>query len=130
MPKAESSYPMDWFKIATKDLNRAELLLGLDDLEGAAFNIQQAAEKYLKAFLLLKGWKLRRIHDLVVLLSEAIRFDSTFTAYLTEFQKITEFYTADRYPLVMESDYNSIELEDSLRIVRTIASKIKQDMEK
>lgn len=71
VPK-ESIYFQDWFKIGEKDLNRAKKLLEWSDLEGAGFNIQQAVEKYLKGFLLSKGWKLRRIHNLETLLDDAV----------------------------------------------------------
>lgn len=78
MRRKESLYPMDWFKIGDKELERANNLLSLDDLEGAGVNIQQAIEKYLKGYLLSKGWKLRRVHDLEVLLNEAISYDPSF----------------------------------------------------
>ncbi len=63
----ESLYPGDWLRIAARDLTRVENLLMLYDAEGAAFYLQQAVEKFLKAFLLSKGWALQRIHDLEAL---------------------------------------------------------------
>jgi len=57
-------YPEDWRKIAEKDWHRMEVLLEDGDPEGAAFFLQQSLEKYLKAFLLERGWKLRKIHEL------------------------------------------------------------------
>lgn len=50
MPRKESLYPKDWFRLGEKEIRRAENLLRLEDLEGAGFNIQQAIEKYLKGF--------------------------------------------------------------------------------
>jgi HEPN domain-containing protein len=72
MPPRDSLYPQDWFRIAEKDLKRAEHLLSIDDPEGAGYHLQQSVEKYLKGFLLYKGWKLKRIHDLEVLLNDAL----------------------------------------------------------
>ncbi len=66
MPKnrnRESLYPNDWLRIAEKDWQRAHQLLDEHDPELAGFCLQQAVEKYLKAFLLSKKWQLRRIHD-------------------------------------------------------------------
>ena len=62
--RTESRLPHDWFDKASKDLRRVEILLATEDVEGAGFHLQQAAEKYLKGYLLGKGWPLRRIHDL------------------------------------------------------------------
>lgn len=42
------------------------------------FHIQQAVEKYLKAFLIFKGWELKKIHDIELLLTEAMNFDIEF----------------------------------------------------
>jgi len=58
MARKESLDPSAWFGIGDKELKRARLLLGADDLEGAGFNLQQAVEKYLKGYLLSRGWKL------------------------------------------------------------------------
>ncbi len=59
-PKKDSLYPRDWFRLAAKDFKRTEDLLNVDDPEGAGYHLQQAVEKYLKGFLLSKGWKLKR----------------------------------------------------------------------
>jgi len=71
MPREESRYPADWLRIADKDLERVGHLLDVRDPEAAGFYLQQAVEKFLKAFLLSKGWQLERIHDLEALLNEA-----------------------------------------------------------
>jgi len=52
MPREESLYPADWLRIAEKDLGRARHLLDVQDPEAAGFFLQQATEKFLKAFLL------------------------------------------------------------------------------
>ena len=72
MPPKDSRYPQDWFRLAAKDLKRAEHLLNFDDPEGSGYHLQQT-DKYLKGFLLWKGWKLKRIHDLEVLLNDALK---------------------------------------------------------
>ena len=64
MEHSESSYPADWVRIAEKDWKRVEMLLNEGDPGLAGFCLQQAGEKFLKAFLLSRGWQLRRIHNL------------------------------------------------------------------
>jgi len=74
MPPEESHYPQDWLRIADKDWRRIDQALDDSDAEGAGFWLQQAIEKYLKAYLLSKGWALRKIHDLQVLVNEATAY--------------------------------------------------------
>lgn len=48
-------------------------------------------EKFFKAFLLSKGWQLRRIHNLDALLDDAIMYDSSLERFHHVCQKITAF---------------------------------------
>ncbi len=63
----------EWIKIARKDWKRMKLMMENEDLEAAGYYLQQSLEKYLKAFLLKNGWKLRKIHELDTLLEEAVK---------------------------------------------------------
>ncbi len=99
MPLKESLYPQDWLRIAAKDLMRAEHLLSIDDPEGAGYHLQQAVEKYLKGFLLSRGWKLKRIHDLEVLLNDALKYEATLEQFRSLCQTVTAYFVIDRYPL-------------------------------
>lgn len=126
MRREESHYPKDWFRIGDKDLQRAQNLLHLRDLEGAGFNIQQAVEKYLKGYLLSVGWQLRRIHDLETLLNEAIAYDPSFEEFRAACQKITQYYVEERYPFTVTSKLTRKEIEKSLAIAEEIIEKIKK----
>jgi HEPN domain-containing protein len=46
-------------------------MLADGDAEGAGLFLQQALEKFLKAYLLGKGWRLKKVHTLQSLLDEA-----------------------------------------------------------
>ena len=74
-----------------------------NDPEGAAFHLQQATEKYLKGFLIGKGWKLERTHDLEDLLDYAIDFDAGLEEFRSLCQEITEYYLEERYPMMVSS---------------------------
>ncbi len=128
MQHEESRYPLDWFRIGDKELNRARYLLSGGDLEGAGFNLQQAVEKYLKGYLLSKGWELRRIHDLEILLNEAIRYDPSFEEFRAACQKITRYYVRDRYPLMLVSELTKDEIKESLAVAENIIVKIKESV--
>lgn len=98
MSPKESNLPQDWYKKAKKDMKRVRILLEAEDIEGAGFHLRQAAEKAIKGFLLGKGWKLKRSHDLEDLLNSAIEYDSNLEKFREALQFTTEFYIEDRYP--------------------------------
>lgn len=114
MPPRDSLYPQDWFRIAEKDLKRAEHLLSIDDPEGAGYHLQQSVEKYVKGFLLYRGWKLKRIHDLEVLLNDALKYEKTLEKYRSLCQKITAYYVIDRYPLPSAPTLTREEVKESI----------------
>jgi len=113
MPPEESLYPLDWLRIAGKDWRRAERALEDTDPEEAGFWLQQALEKYLKAYLLSKGWELKRIHDLEILVNEAARLDGRFAGFQDACRKISGYYLAERYPLLSESSLALDEVKES-----------------
>ena len=126
MRREESRYPQDWFRIGDRELKRAHNLLHLGDLEGAGVNIQQAIEKYLKGYLLARGWELRRIHDLETLLNEAIVYDSSFEEFRAACQKISQYYVEERYPFTIHSELNESEITESLKSAENIFRKIRE----
>jgi len=101
--REESLYSGDWLHIAEKDLRRVERILATRDPEAAGFYLQQAVEKFLKAFLLSKGWELERIHDLEALLNQALAHDASLEEFRPACQKITAFYFVERYPFIAEA---------------------------
>ena len=100
MPLKESQYPRDWLAIGDKDWKRMGLALDDGDAEEAGFWLQQAVEKYLKAYLLARGWTLRKVHDLEVLLNEATPHMPAFRQFTKACRKISGYYIAERYPFM------------------------------
>jgi len=125
MPHDESLYPADWLLIAEKDWNRVERILNQDDPEMAGFYLQQAVEKFLKAFLLSRGWRLRRIHHLDTLLDDAVIYDASLADFREVCQKITAFYVVERYPFVVESGITEEDVRTSLDQVRGLIEKLR-----
>jgi HEPN domain-containing protein len=125
MPRKESLYPRDWLRIAEKDLQRAEHLLEVHDAEAAGFYLQQAIEKFLKAFLLSNGWKLERIHDLEALLNDALAYDSSLDEFRSACQKITAFYFVERYPFVTGTGLTEEDVRSSQGQVQLLIEKIR-----
>jgi HEPN domain-containing protein len=75
-------------------------LLNDGDADGAGFFLQQAIEKYLKAFLLTHGWKLKKVHTLQSLLDEAAAFAPPMVALRPVCERVSGFYIGDRYPSI------------------------------
>ncbi len=128
MPPKESRYPKDWLALAEKDLVRVRRSLRDRDPELAAFCLQQAVEKFLKAFLLSKGWKLRRIHDLEALLDDAMVHDPSLDQFRNACQKITNYYVVERYPLAVETEFTEEEIRASLEAAGRLIEKMRKGM--
>ena len=125
MPAEESRYPADWLRLAEKDLKRVARALRDDDPELAGFCLQQAVEKFLKAFLLANGWKLKRIHDLGRLLDEARTYDPDLSRFRNLCQRITDYYVVERYPLIPDAGPSIEEVQRSLEAARDLVEKIR-----
>lgn len=125
MSPKDSLYPRDWFQIAAKDFKRAEHLLDVDDPEGAGYHLQQAVEKYLKGFLLSKGWRLKRIHDLEVLLNDALKYEVTLEQYRSLCQEISGYYIIDRYPLTSAATLTKQEVQSSMDEAEKLIRRLK-----
>ena len=65
--------------------------------DGAGFHLHQALEKFLKAFLIAKGWPLQRTHSLADLIREAEEREPGFIAYLPFVNAMRTWYWAGRY---------------------------------
>ena len=121
MPGTESTVPLDWFRQGDQDLQAAEILLAQNGpLPIVAFLFQQTVEKYLKGYLLSQAWPLRRIHDLEILIQEAIARDSSFAPFLTTCQQVTEYYIESRYPVGVTTVLVRSTLENDLLIIRAL----------
>ena len=87
--------------------------------------MQQAVVKFLKAFLLSKGWELRRIHTLAVLLNDAVRYEPSFEVYRLACQQITSFYMLDRYPTIAKAGTTEQAIRDSLNDIQGLIGHIR-----
>lgn len=109
-----SIYPDDWLNVARKDWHRMTVLLEDGDPDGAAFFLQQSLEKYLKAFLLGKGWKLRKIHELDTLLDFAVEFDARLEEFQGLSERVTGYYYTERYPLIIPSELTTEDIKKDM----------------
>lgn len=91
----------------------------------AAFHYQQAAEKYLKAYLSFHGVAFKKTHNIGTLALMASQIDSAFSqlASVADVDAITQFATMFRYPNEEEVDFPE---EADLESARTFCLAVKQ----
>src|SRR3989442_1374276 len=95
-----------WVRKAENDFKNIHASLTSADpaWDTVCFHAQQAAEKYLKAYLVLRGDIPPRTHDLGLLLRLAKDFDPTLDSLKTECDFLTDYAVEARYPDVVEPD--------------------------
>ncbi|HHT9154981.1 MAG TPA: HEPN domain-containing protein [Candidatus Tripitaka sp. YC43] len=120
----------EWFERGRHDIEMAQLLYderGYTDT--IAFLIQQAVEKYLKGFLVLKSIPPRKTHNLDFLLKGVIEFDKDFGEFIDLCRKATKYYIEERYPPSPTPQYSYEEIEADLakawELIRKIREKCK-----
>lgn len=115
----------EWVIKAEEDLKAAECLSATEDEEdlvlliGAiCFHCQQAAEKYLKGFLVLNGTDPPRTHDLDVLCELCTQISDSFKNIADQCSELTAYAVQPRYPtgLVL----NERDMRDALNNARAI----------
>lgn len=115
----------EWLERGKRDLETAKILISsVKYFDIILFHIHQAVEKYIKGFLVYNGWILKKIHDLEVLITEAIKFDNFFHKYLDFGRKLTAFYFEERYPPGPVSSYSEEEVNEILNLAEEIIEKI------
>ncbi|MFN3421940.1 MAG: HEPN domain-containing protein, partial [Armatimonadota bacterium] len=97
MSQSENIYPLEWLERARRDWRFVEVALSEGWIPEAAYHLQQAVEKWLKAFLLHHGWKLERTHDLEELLSEAVKHEPKLQRFQEMCHRV-KYFIAARYP--------------------------------
>ncbi len=89
-----------WAEKAENDLRTVAILLEHNTAlwEIICFHAQQAAEKYLKAFLVSRGSTVPKIHDLTTLLAQCAQYDADFKSLENDCRRLTAYGVAPRYP--------------------------------
>jgi len=120
----------EWIERGKHDLEVAKILLAEGEyFDVVLFHVHQAVEKYLKGFLIYKGWELKKIHDLELLVTEAMNFDDKLQKYLDLGRKLTAFYFEERYPPGPITSCSKEEIKEILVEAEEIINKLKGEIE-
>jgi HEPN domain-containing protein len=89
-----------WFKKAENDLLtiRNNMVSEEVPIDVCCFHAQQAAEKYLKAYLVSKNSSFPKTHDLQVLIILCSKINSIFESMIDIGLKLSDYGIAPRYP--------------------------------
>lgn len=110
-----------WLTKADHDRMGAEAALDREPpvTDVAAFHCQQAVEKTLKAYLIHKGERIERTHDLVELMATCARHDPSFQSMSDRVAPLTPYAVRFRYPGPADPPYEEVKV--ALEIVQEIA---------
>ncbi len=103
----------EWLKKADEDFDFGVSVL--DDSTFYAqicFHFHQAAEKYLKAFVIAVDLDFKKIHDLPVLLKSCSDKEPSLDVLLDDCKLLNRFYIDTRYPVHWPTEYTR---EEALR---------------
>jgi HEPN domain-containing protein len=111
-----------WMAKADEDLGVAHHLLATDApfLGAVGFHAQQAAEKYLKAFLVWNQADFPKTHDVEALLAVVARYNPALAHSLLDTTVLTDYGVAVRYPgdlpeLTLQQANGAVDLAEKTR---------------
>ena len=119
----------EWFRRGDREIETAQLLYDEEGYTDAiAYHIQQAIEKYLKGYLVLRGQKPPRVHDLDTLLNLVATLEpDLYSPYIELCEKATRYYIEDRYPPGPPVEYQRSAMKEDLdltwKLIRAIREK-------
>ncbi len=130
-----NQYLDNWLKKAENDLTivRHELELSEDEIvkDAACFHCQQAAEKYLKAYLIFHKIDFPRTHNIEFLLKQAATIDNDFNHI--DVEELSDFGVDIRYPdsfYIPEIDEVKFYYDLAVKIKHLVLKKIGQSTSK
>lgn len=125
---AKNTIYTDWINLADEDFGFASN--NFEDPETTyfgfiCFHFQQAAEKYLKAFIVAKKLRFEKIHDLEVLRKICLAENSLFKNIEEECIFLTDFYIEARYPAIIPVSHTRVETEKARNAAKKIGNLVK-----
>lgn len=88
----------NWLKFAKDDLKMARIALPQELFAPLTYHCQQAAEKSLKGYLILKNHEIIKVHDLTKLVGLCKQFDTAFEKLYDSAEVLNPYATRSRYP--------------------------------
>ena len=112
----------EWLKFADYDLKVAQDNLKLGHYSYVCQLSQQAAEKYLKAFLVYHGREPKRTHILRELVSDCAKIKQELQSLMKWAKELEQYYIPTRYPVGPFGVYGKHEATQAIESAQTIIS--------
>ena len=116
-----------WFRKAEHNLLSIRNNLGAAVVpwDNVVFDGQQAAEKYLKGFIVLHGGRPPKIHDLSRLLDLAVAHDSSLESLRSSCIALTDAGYQSRYPGIAD-ELGELQARDAVTMAEAICAAIRE----
>lgn len=124
---ADPKIIQEWLSKADDDFNFADANLKEESTFYAqvCFHFHQAAEKYLKAFIIAHELEFEKIHNLVNLLKLCSKKEPFLSSILDDCIFLNAFYIDTRYPVHWPTDYSKEKALKAKESVQNVAAAIK-----
>lgn len=122
----------EWLNKAEEDFGFASRNLADKDntfYAQISFHFQQAAEKYLKTYIVAYELEFKKIHDLPELLRICQDYNDSFAELQEDCEFLTDFYIDTRYPVHWPAEVSREEAKKALKAAEHIGSFIKRLLE-
>jgi len=118
----------EWLDEVEEDFRFASASLAEHDefFSRICFHFQQAAEKYLKAFIVAKGLEFKKIHNLRILLNICKKKDKEFEELKETCFFLNAFYVDTRYPAFWPVGRTRDEAKKAEEAAKTIGNFVKE----
>jgi HEPN domain-containing protein len=122
----------EWLEKANEDFEfaRANLQERKPFNAQICFHFHQAAEKYLKAYVIAHELEFLKIHDLPMLLRICLSKDPSFEQLHEACEYLNAFYIEARYPVHWPTNFSYEEARKSLQYAEGIRSFVKTRLSK
>ena len=119
-------YAMEWLDKAKHSLEAAKILYEAGHYTDViGFELQQAVEKILKSIPAFNNRKIKRTHDLSILIRDVSGYIEIKTEYITLCEIATDYYVIERYPSMMKDLPSSPEIKRVLDMAFDLCGKVK-----
>ena len=103
---ADQQVTSEWLKKADEDFEFAASVIEESPFYAQiCFHFHQAAEKYLKSYLIAAELEFKRIHDLPVLLKSCLLKEPGLESIVKDCKLLNRFYIDIRYPVHWPTEY-------------------------
>ena len=126
---ANSQLVREWLAEADEDLGFAASVLDESSYYAQiCFHFHQAAEKYLKAYVVAHDLEFQKIHDLPVLLKTCMQQNSNLRIILDDCKFLNRYYIEARYPVHWPTSYDREETQKAHAAAKHIRDAIQNTL--